>query len=64
MVEVNPMEYDLDTGAHSTYSLHYHFVLVVKYRREVFNEELREFFREVVSGFADNYGVLRTAVPF
>ena len=51
------MEYDLDTGAHSTYSLHYHLVLVVKYRREVFNEELRDFFREVVSGFADNYGV-------
>jgi putative transposase len=51
------MENDLDTGAHSTYSLHYHLVLVVKYRREVFNEELRDFFREVVSGFADNYGV-------
>ena len=54
---MNPMGYDLDTGAHSTYSLHYHLVLVVKYRREVFNEELRDFFREVVSGFADNYGV-------
>ena len=51
------MEYDLDTGAHSTYSLHYHPVLVVKYRREVFTEELREFFHEVVNGFADNYGV-------
>jgi len=51
------MEYDLDTGAHSTYSLHYHLVLVVKYRREVFTEELQGFFGEVVSGFADNYGV-------
>lgn len=56
------MEYNLDTGTHSTYSLHYH--LVMKYRREVFTEELQGFFREVVSGFADNYGVPRTAVPF
>ena len=33
------MEYDLDTGAHSVYSLHYHLVLVVKYRRNVSTAE-------------------------
>ncbi|SMP11031.1 hypothetical protein SAMN06265347_1181, partial [Halobellus salinus] len=26
------MEYDLDSGAHSTYSLHYHLILTTKYR--------------------------------
>ena len=29
------MEYDLDTGAHSVYSLHYHLILTTKYRRGV-----------------------------
>lgn len=58
------MEYDLDTGAHSVYSLHYHLVLVVKYQRNVFTAERTEFLHEVANGFADNYGVLRTAVPF
>ncbi|WP_256546785.1 IS200/IS605 family transposase [Halobellus inordinatus] len=51
------MEYDLDTGAHSVYSLHYHLVLVVKYRRNVFTAERTEFLHEVANGFADNYGV-------
>lgn len=50
------MGYDPDTGVHSTYSLHYYLVLIVKYRCEVFNEELTSFFRGVVSGFTDNYG--------
>jgi len=26
------MEYDLDSGAHSTYSLHYHLILTTKYQ--------------------------------
>ncbi|MCW6171231.1 MAG: IS200/IS605 family transposase, partial [Thermoplasmatales archaeon] len=30
------MSYELDKGAHSVYSLYYHFIQVVKYRRKVF----------------------------
>ena len=30
------MPYELDKGAHSVYSLYYHFIQVVKYRRKVF----------------------------
>ena len=30
------MIYDLDKGAHSVYSLYYHFIQVVKYRKKVF----------------------------
>ncbi len=30
------MPYDLDKGAHSVYSLYYHFIQVVKYRKKVF----------------------------
>ena len=51
------MEYDLDSGSHSTYSLHYHLILTTKYRRGVLTEERTAFIGEVVSGFADNYGV-------
>ena len=30
------MVYDLDKGAHSVYSLYYHFIQVVKYRKKIF----------------------------
>jgi REP element-mobilizing transposase RayT len=32
------MEYDLDKSSHSVYSLNYHLILVVKYRRKVFDD--------------------------
>ena len=51
------MEYDLDSGAHSMYSLHYHLILTTKYRRGVLTEERTKFIHEVISGFTDNYGV-------
>ncbi|MUV86227.1 IS200/IS605 family transposase [Natronomonas sp. CBA1123] len=51
------MEYDLDSGAHSTYSLHYHLILTTKYRRGVLTEERTQFIHEVISGFTENYGV-------
>ena len=34
------MEYKLDKGAHSVYSLQYHFIQVVKYRRKVFDNAM------------------------
>ena len=33
------MPYELDKGAHSVYSLYYHFIQVVKYRRKVFTND-------------------------
>src|SRR6056297_3100521 len=51
------MEYDLDSGAHSTFSLHYHLILTTKYRCGVLTEERTQFIHEVISGFTDNYGV-------
>ena len=36
-------------GAHSVYSLYYHFIQVVKYRRKVFiNDELVDFLKTKV----------------
>ncbi len=38
------MVYDLDRGAHSVYSLYYHFIQVVKYRKKVLtNHALVDF---------------------
>ncbi|MCL5954893.1 MAG: IS200/IS605 family transposase, partial [Candidatus Thermoplasmatota archaeon] len=43
------MSHDLDKGAHSVYSLYYHFIQVVKYRRKVFiNDELVDFLKTKV----------------
>jgi putative transposase len=33
------VKYKLDKGAHCVYSLQYHFIQVVKYRRKVFTDE-------------------------
>ncbi|WP_455448908.1 IS200/IS605 family transposase [Natrinema thermotolerans] len=51
------MSYDLDLGAHLTYSLRYHPILNTKYRRGVLTEERTQFIHEVISGFTDNYSV-------
>ncbi len=52
------MSYDLDKGAHSVYSLYYHFIQVVKYRRKVFiNDELVDFLKTKVREIADRFNV-------
>ena len=40
------MSYELDKGAHSVYSLYYHFIQVVKYRKKVFaNDVIVDFLK-------------------
>lgn len=51
------MQYDLDKGAHSSFSLHYHLILTTKYRKGVLTEERITFIGRVIDGFADKYGV-------
>ncbi len=51
------MEYELDTGAHSVYSLDYHLILVVKYRRSVLNDERTELLRRVTEQVSESYDV-------
>ena len=38
---------DLDNNAHSVFLLHYHLVLVVKYRRRVFNKSISNRAKEI-----------------
>ena len=47
----------LDTNAHSVFSLHYHLVLVVKYRRRVFTNEISNRAREIFEYIAPNYKI-------
>ena len=52
------MAYDLDRGAHSVYSLYYHFIQVVKYRKKVFtNDAIVDFLKMKAREIADTFNV-------
>ena len=47
----------LDTNAHSVFLLHYHLILVVKYRRQVFTDEISERAKEIFEYIATSYKI-------
>lgn len=47
----------LDSNAHSVFLLHYHLVLVVKYRREVFDNSISKRAKEIFEYIAPNYNI-------
>lgn len=47
----------LDTNAHSVFSLHYHLILVVKNRRQIFTDEISNRAREIFEYIAPNYKI-------
>lgn len=52
------MKYNLDHGAHGVYSLHYHLVIVVKYRRKALHSEaIRERLKEIIMQLSENLGI-------
>ena len=52
------MKYVLDRGAHSVYALQYHFVQVIKYRRQVFNDEkVVDFLKQKVREISERFYV-------
>lgn len=48
---------ELDTNAHSVFLLHYHLILVVKYRRQVFTDEISKRAKEIFSYIAPSYKI-------
>lgn len=48
---------DLDTNAHSVFSLHYHLILVTKYRKPVFDDEISERARTLFEAIAPSYKI-------
>ena len=51
---------ELESNHHSVFLLHYHLVLVVKYRRKVFDDivsaRAREIFEYIAPKYGDNRG--------
>lgn len=52
------MKYKLDKGAHSVYALQHHLVQVVKYRRQVFeNEKIVDFLKQKIREISESFDV-------
>ena len=48
---------ELDTNAHSVFSLRYHLILVVKNRRQVFTDEISNRAKEIFEYIAPTYKI-------
>lgn len=48
---------ELESNHHSVFLLHYHLVLVVKYRRKVFDDIVSARAREIFEYIAPKYGI-------
>ena len=48
----------LDNNAHSVFLLNYHLVLVVKYRRQVFDGDISNRAKEIFEYIAPNYNII------
>ena len=46
-----------DNNNHSVFALHYHLVLVVKYRRKVINDSISNRLKEIFEYIAPNYNI-------
>lgn len=57
MIRKVDLSMELDTNAHSVFSLHYHLILVVKHRRRVFTNEISNRAREIFEYIAPNYKI-------
>ena len=49
---------ELDNNNHSVFSLHYHLVLVVKYRRKVLTDTISGRLREMFEKIAPDYNIV------
>jgi len=47
----------LDNNAHSVYLLHYHLIMVVKYRRRVIDDTISRRARNIFENIAPSYGI-------
>ena len=49
---------ELRGNNHSVFSIHFHLILVVKYRRKVINDEISERLKEIFGYIQDNYNIV------
>lgn len=56
------MKYTFEKGAHSVYTLNYHLIICVKYRKEIFvNEEIIDHLKVQIRQIASSYGITITS---
>ena len=48
---------ELDNNAHSVFLMHYHLVLVVKYRRKVFDDSISDRVKEIFEYISTKYNI-------
>lgn len=51
------MKYQLDKGCHVVYSLRFHYVCCVKYRRKVLTRQISDYLKKVNASAAERFGV-------
>ena len=49
---------ELRGNNHSVFSIHFHLILVVKYRKKVINEKISERLKEIFGYIQDNYNIV------
>ena len=49
--------YELDTNNHSVFSLHYHLILTIKYRKKVINNPISERLKSIFNRVGEKYNV-------
>lgn len=47
----------LDSNNHSVFSLNYHLILVIKYRRKVLNDDISNRLKEIFEYISPNYNI-------
>ncbi|PEJ09580.1 IS200/IS605 family transposase [Bacillus toyonensis] len=48
---------NLDSNNHSVFLLYYHLVLVVKYRRNVFDDDISDYAKDMFVRLSENYNI-------
>ncbi|PRO66461.1 IS200/IS605 family transposase [Alkalicoccus urumqiensis] len=48
---------DLDSNNHSVFSMYYHLVLVVKYRRDVIDDDVSEYIKDKFMSLGERYNI-------
>lgn len=48
---------DLDNNNHSVFLMHYHLILVVKYRRKVIDDDISHSLKEIFERIQPNYNI-------
>ena len=48
---------ELDNNNHSVFSMYYHLILVVKYRRKVFDDSISDYAKSVFEKIAPSYNI-------